>query len=126
MLRLSEDDRLIKGGTMNRRIFPSRWVWRLCPILVFSLVLTGFVVAGGGSAGDRPANLLPASVEDLPPGSLRDQLNALPPGAAERALRNLRELKIPVQDYPLLLVDPEGNLFYEERELLPDGPPKDL
>ncbi len=109
---------------MNSRFSPSCLLWRLCLMPVLSLVLAGVVVAGGESAGAQPANAPLTSVEDLPPGSLRDQLSVLPAEAQEQALRNLRELGIPVQDYPLLRVDPKGNLFYEERGLLPDQPPE--
>ena len=105
---------------MNRQSSFS-WAARLP---VFPLALLA-VLAGPVAAGGAPAETPVTSVEDLPPGSLRDQVTALPPKAQEQALRNLRELGIPVRDYPLLRVDQEGNLFYEERGLLPDQPPEE-
>ena len=83
------------------------------------LAVAGMAGADGeGAVVDDPA-AKPGTLEELPAGRLKERLSELPPESAGRALRQLRELGIPTQDYELLRVDEQGNLFYSEGGLLP-------
>lgn len=61
----------------------------------------------------------PHSVSDLPPGKLRNRLEALPPQASSKALRWLQDISFPAADLATLEVDENGGVFYGDT-LLPD------
>jgi PKD repeat protein len=54
----------------------------------------------------------PFTIEELPPGQLRERLQALPPQARQRAMSWLHSFSFPAQDVEQLRVDDEGGVFY--------------
>jgi len=64
----------------------------------------------------------PQSVQDLPPGKLRNRLESLPPQASSKALRWLQDFSFPEADLDTIEVDDEGGVFYGDT-LLPDPEP---
>ena len=54
----------------------------------------------------------PFSVNDLPPGRLRSELQALPEPARHRAMERMHRFDFPVQDVQSLHVDHAGGVFY--------------
>ena len=56
----------------------------------------------------------PQSVDELPPGQLKNKLKSLPPQARARALRWLQDFSFPAADAQFLDADSEGNIFYAD------------
>ncbi len=59
------------------------------------------------------------TLEDLPPGLLRDQLKALPDAARQNSLSWLRSIQFGEQDIPFMRADQEGGIYYADT-YLPD------
>lgn len=53
-------------------------------------------------------------IQDIPPGILKRQMDALPPPAQERALKWFQGFSFTDQDFPALRVDSAGGVFYED------------
>ncbi len=56
----------------------------------------------------------PASIEELPPGRIRDRLESLSPAARERALEWLQRLEFPASDLEVLQIDDQGGILYAD------------
>ena len=54
----------------------------------------------------------PVTLDSIPPGRFRSELESLDPTARKRALDQLAEMKIPLMDVRSLHVDAEGELLY--------------
>jgi hypothetical protein len=54
----------------------------------------------------------PKSAQELPPGKLRQQIEALNPKAKGNALKQLQEFSFPVQDVPHMRASPKGGILY--------------
>ena len=64
----------------------------------------------------------PASIEDLPPGPIRERLESLPLQARERALEWLQRLEFPAADLNIMQIDDQGAVLYAEPMLpLPEA-----
>ncbi|MFC1775846.1 PKD domain-containing protein [Pseudomonadota bacterium] len=61
----------------------------------------------------------PDSILELPPGRLKQQLNALGANSRARALRKLQQLSFPKEDLEYLRVDRDGAIWYAD-SFLPD------
>jgi hypothetical protein len=64
----------------------------------------------------------PASIEDLPPGRIRDRLESLSPTARERALEWLQRLEFPAADLDAMQIDDEGGVLYVDPVMPAPGP----
>ena len=56
----------------------------------------------------------PKTTQDLPPGQLRRNLEALPDHAKEKALKRLQRIEFPAQDIDQLRVTPNGDILYTD------------
>jgi hypothetical protein len=63
----------------------------------------------------------PASISELPDGTFRSALEALPPQARGRALGILKQSNVPVEDFDFMRVDPRGNIFYVDPSFEAEG-----
>ena len=64
----------------------------------------------------------PASIEDLPPGRVRERLESLQPPARTRALEWLQRLEFPAADLEVLQIDDEGGVLFVDPMLPPPLP----
>jgi len=56
----------------------------------------------------------PQSVDELPPGQLKNKLQSLPPQARANALRWLQDFSFPAADVETIHADDEGNIYYAD------------
>lgn len=54
----------------------------------------------------------PVTIEDIPQGQFRKQMDSLSPNSRAVALKKLSDLKIPINDLDSLQVDDSGEIFY--------------
>jgi hypothetical protein len=82
-------------------------------ILTICLLLCSDVFAQGQSAEHRTYGVgHPKTTQDLPPGQLRKDLEALTPRARGKALKQLQSQSFPEQDLETLRVSPDGGILY--------------
>ncbi|MFC1695157.1 hypothetical protein ACFL1C_03370 [Pseudomonadota bacterium] len=95
----------------SNRFMPVLWV------SLFLFVFCGSAFAQGKSGGAKFRNYgvgQPKSVEDLPYGKLRKNLEQLPPKARGKALGWLQGFEFPVEDVPSLRVNDQGDISYAD------------
>ena len=81
------------------------------------LINSGLVFAQGQSADNHGRAFgigQPNSIQDLPPGQLRRDLEALPAKARGKALGWLREFSFPAEDVSSLRTNADGAIYYAE------------
>ena len=105
--------------------FSSEFQWGVGAVAAALLVGSGLASAQSSTAAARVFGKdLPVTVDALPPGILRSQMDGLPPAARERALGWLRRFEFPEADVVYLRADPRGGVFYEDpavRDAAGDG-----
>jgi chitodextrinase len=90
------------------------------PLIWASLLLllsTGIVVAQGKSADNHGRSYgvgQPKTIQDLPPGQLRKELEGLPAKARGNALGWLQNFSFPAEDVGSLRVNTDGAIYYVE------------
>ncbi|WP_295429493.1 PKD domain-containing protein [uncultured Thiodictyon sp.] len=89
---------------------------------------TGVLGAPGGTPGAAPEQArmfgrgAPFAVSDLPPSTLRRDLESLPPQARAHALGWLHEFEFPGADADTLRADKDGAIFYVDAIAVPQTP----
>jgi len=88
---------------------------RLPSLLMLGIAL-GVPSVTAWSASPEPRRMYgagaPFTIEQLPPGQLRERLQTLPPQARAKAMSWLHSFSFPVQDVDRLRIDGEGGVFY--------------
>ena len=85
--------------------------------LVFFTASIGFAQSEQGQNGRMFGQGQPASVQDLPPGQLKNRLEGLPAKSRGKALKWLQEFSFPEADLQVIQIDNEGNVFYGDTHL---------
>ena len=91
----------------------------LKPFLFAAALIAGFgsMPVSAGQASNQPKMFgigQPASIEELPPGPIRDRLESLTPSARDRALEWLQGLEFPAADLEAMQIDDQGGVLFVE------------
>ena len=106
---------------MTAQLNPSGRALSLALMLYFAPFATAESIPN--NPGRIYGKTVPFTIQDLPAGRLRADLENLPPQAQKNALQRLHEITFPAADTAFLRVDPEGGVFYED-PLPPAAPPQ--
>ena len=94
-----------------KRYLPAIWA------TLFMLLSSGAVFAQGQSADNHGHSYgigQPNTIQDLPPGQLRKELESLPANARGKALGWLQRFSFPAEDVKSLRVRPDGSIHYAD------------